>query len=40
LVGAKRRARTPSNQEGDATIAVDGLNRMIRTAKPISVRVR
>jgi hypothetical protein len=40
LVGAKLRARTPSNQQGEATIAVDVLNRMIRTAKPISVRVR
>jgi hypothetical protein len=26
-------------QQGEAVIAVEALNRMIRTAKPISVRV-
>jgi hypothetical protein len=38
-IGPKLRARTFRNQQGEAAIAVDVLNRMIRTAKPISVRV-
>ena len=39
LIGPKLRARTLRNQQGEAAIAVEVLNRMIRTAKPISVRV-
>lgn len=38
-IGPKLRARTCRNQQGEAAIAVDVLNRMIRTAKPTSVRV-
>jgi len=38
LIGAKLRARTPSGQQGEAAIAVAVLNRMIRVAKPVSVR--
>jgi len=38
-IGPKLRARTFRNQQGEAAIAVEILNRMIRTAKPISVRV-
>jgi DDE family transposase len=37
-IGPKRRARTLDNQQGEAAIAIEVLNRMIRTAKPISVR--
>lgn len=40
LIGTKLRARTPVNQQGEAAIAVELLNRMIETAKPISIRVR
>ena len=39
LIGPKLRARTLSGQQGEAAIAVSVLNRMTRTAKPISVRV-
>lgn len=39
-IGAKLRARTPANQQGEATIAIAVLNRMVRTAKPVSIRVR
>ena len=38
-IGPKLRARTFRNQQGEAMIAVEILNRMIRTAKPISVRI-
>jgi DDE family transposase len=38
LIGAKLRARTLSGQQGEAAIAVAVLNRMIRVAKPVSVR--
>ena len=39
LIGPKLRARTLSGQQGEAAIAVSVLNRMTRTAKPVSVRV-
>lgn len=39
LIGAKLRARTRAGQRGEVAIAVAVLNRMIRTAKPVSVRV-
>jgi hypothetical protein len=38
LIGPKLRARTPAAQHGEAAIAVAVLNRMIRAAKPVSVR--
>ncbi len=38
-VGPRLRARTLSAQQGEAAIAAEVLNRMIRVAKPISVRV-
>ena len=38
LIGAKLRTRTLSGQQGEAAIAVAALNRMIRVAKPVSVR--
>jgi hypothetical protein len=39
LIGPKLRARTLPTQQGETSIAVAALNRMIRVAKPISVRV-
>ncbi len=39
LIGPKLRARGLPAQQGEAAIAVRALNRMIRVAKPISVRV-
>jgi hypothetical protein len=39
LIGPRLRARGLPAQQGEAAIAVGVLNRMIRTAKPISVRV-
>ena len=39
LVGSKLRARNLAAQQGEVTIAVQALNRMIRVAKPLSVRV-
>ncbi len=39
IVGPRLRARTLPGQQGEAAIAVRVLNRMIRVAKPISVRV-
>ena len=36
---AQLRARTLSGQQGEAALAVSVLNRMTRTAKPVSVRV-
>jgi hypothetical protein len=39
LIGPKLRARSLPAQQGEAAIAVRVLNRMIRVAKPISVRV-
>ena len=37
-IGPKLRARSADGQRGEAAIAVSALNRMIRTAKPASVR--
>ena len=39
LIGPKLRARTRSGQSGEVALSVQALNRMIRVAKPISVRV-
>jgi len=38
LIGPKLRGRTLPGQQGAAALAVAVLNRMIRTAKPVSVR--
>jgi transposase len=38
-IGPRLRARTFGNQQGEVAIAVEALNRMIRAAKPHSVRV-
>ena len=38
LVGPKLHARTLPGQQGEAALAVTALNRMIRAAKPVSVR--
>lgn len=38
-IGPKLRARSADGQRGEVAIAVSALNRMIRTAKPVSVRV-
>lgn len=38
-IGPRLRARTFRNQQGETTIAVKALNRMIQTAKPSSLRV-
>jgi len=38
LIGHRMRARTFSTQQGEVAIAIEALNRMIRAAKPISVR--
>ena len=38
LVGPKLRARTGAAQQGEAALAIQVLNRMVRTAKPVSVR--
>ncbi|WP_239479400.1 hypothetical protein [Lichenicola cladoniae] len=37
-IGPKLRARSTDGQQGEVAIAVNALNRMIRTAKPISAR--
>ena len=39
LIGPELRARTLSGQQGEVALAVSVLNRMTRTAKPVSVRV-
>ncbi len=39
IIGPRLRARTLPAQRGEAAIAVRVLNRMIRVAKPVSVRV-
>ena len=39
LIGPKLRARSLPAQRGEVAIAVTALNRMIRTAKPVSVRL-
>jgi hypothetical protein len=38
IIGSRPRARFAA-QQGEVAIAVEALNRMIRIAKPISVRV-
>ncbi len=38
LIGPKLRARSRPGQHGEVAPAVQVLNRMIRTAKPVSVR--
>lgn len=40
LIGPKLRARSRSNQLGEVALVVQVLNRMIREAKPVSVRRR
>ena len=37
LIGPKLRARTHPGQHGEVALAINALNRMIRTAKPVSV---
>ena len=39
IIGSRLRARTFAAQQGEVAIAVEALNRMIRVAKPISVRL-
>jgi hypothetical protein len=39
ITGPKLRGRSLPAQQGEAAIAVEVLNRMIRVAKPVSVRV-
>jgi hypothetical protein len=39
IIGPKLRARLLPAQQGEVAIAAAALNRMIRVAKPISVRV-
>ena len=39
LIGPRLRARTLSNQQGEIARGVEVLNRMIRVAKPASVRI-
>jgi hypothetical protein len=39
LIGPRLRARGLPAQRGEAAIAVEVLNRMIRVAKPVSIRV-
>jgi hypothetical protein len=39
LIGPRLRARTLSNQQGEIARGVEVLNRMIRVAKPVSVRI-
>ena len=38
LIGPKLRARTYAGQQGEAALAVQVLNRMIREAKPVTIR--
>jgi len=38
IIGPRLRARSFAAQQGEAAIAVAALNRMIQTARPISVR--
>ncbi len=39
IIGPKLRARMLPAQRGEAVMAIEALNRMIRVAKPVSVRV-
>jgi hypothetical protein len=38
LIGPKLNARTRASQDGEVALAIQVLNRMIRTAKPLSIR--
>jgi transposase len=38
IIGSKLRARLLPTQQGEAAMAAEALNRMIRVAKPVSVR--
>lgn len=40
LIGPKLHARTDAGQQGEAAVAVQVLNRMIREAKPVTIRLR
>lgn len=39
LIGPKLRTRSLPTQRGEVAVAIAVLNKMIRTAKPFSVRV-
>ena len=39
LIGLRRRARTLANQQGEIALGAEVLNRMIRVAIPVSVRI-
>jgi hypothetical protein len=39
IVDPRLRARVLPSQQGEAAVAVEVLNRMIRVAKPVSVRI-
>jgi hypothetical protein len=39
LIGPKLRARSLPGQRGEVALAVQALDRMIRAAKPVSVRI-
>ena len=39
LIGPRLRARTLANQQGEVALGSEVLNRMIRAAKPVSVRI-
>lgn len=38
-IGPKLRAYSLPGQQGEVALAVDALNRMIRVAKPVSIRI-
>jgi hypothetical protein len=38
LIGPKLRARTDDGQQGEVALAIKVLNRMIRQAKPVTIR--
>ena len=38
IIGSKLRARILPSQRGETAIAAEVLNRMIRVAKPVSIR--
>jgi hypothetical protein len=40
LIGPKLRARTDLGKQGEVALAVQVLNRMIRKAKPVTIRCR
>ena len=40
LIGPKLRARTADGQQAEVALAVQVLNRMIREAKPVTIRCR